>query len=314
MKTGGSKLIVSILVVALLLIGGTTVLVSAQDYTLGLSVSTLNNPFFVSLRDGAKEAAEEHGVDLVVADGQDSVSTQMSDIENLVSRGVDAILINATDGEAVVPAVEEANEAGIPVLAIDRGISGGNVAIYVASNNVTGGKMAAHYTAAKMALQGKIVMLEGIPGTSAARERGQGFTEVIDSLPDVEIIESEPAGFAQNEGYEVMQNILTAQSDIDAVFAQNDLMGLGALQAIEGAGRLDEMFVVGFDAVDPAIEAIEDGRMSATIMQQPALMGEMGVEQAVQLLEGEIEVEEGETEFVPVPLKLITKDNLELAQ
>lgn len=314
MKTGGSKLIVSILVVALLLIGGTTVLVSAQDYTLGLSVSTLNNPFFVSLRDGAKEAAEEHGVDLVVADGQDSVSTQMSDIENLVSRGVDAILINATDGEAVVPAVEEANEAGIPVLAIDRGISGGNVAIYVASNNVTGGKMAAHYTAAKMALQGKIVMLEGIPGTSAARERGQGFTEVIDSLPDVEIIESEPAGFAQNEGYEVMQNILTAQSDIDAVFAQNDLMGLGALQAIEGAGRLDEMFVVGFDAVDPAIEAIEEGRMSATIMQQPALMGEMGVEQAVQLLEGEIEVEEGETEFVPVPLKLITKDNLELAQ
>lgn len=314
MKTGGSKLIVSILVVALLLIGGTTVLVSAQDYTLGLSVSTLNNPFFVSLRDGAKEAAEEHGVDLVVADGQDSVSTQMSDIENLVSRGVDAILINATDGEAVVPAVEEANEAGIPVLAIDRGISGGNVAIYVASNNVTGGKMAAHYTAAKMALQGKIVMLEGIPGTSAARERGQGFSEVIDSLPDVEIIESEPAGFAQNEGYEVMQNILTAQSDIDAVFAQNDLMGLGALQAIEGAGRLDEMFVVGFDAVDPAIEAIEEGRMSATIMQQPALMGEMGVEQAVQLLEGEIEVEEGETEFVPVPLKLITKDNLELAQ
>ncbi|MBS3736115.1 MAG: D-ribose ABC transporter substrate-binding protein [Candidatus Bipolaricaulota bacterium] len=312
MKTGGSKLIVSVLV-ALLLIGGTTALVSAQDYTLGLSVSTLNNPFFVSLRDGAKKAAGEQGVDLVVADGQDSVSTQMSDIENLISRGVDAILINPTDGEAVVPAVEEANEAGIPVLAIDRGISGGDVAVYVASNNVTGGKMAAHYTAAKMALQGKIVMLEGIPGTSAARERGQGFTEVMDSLEDLEIVASEPAGFAQNEGYEVMQNILTAQPEIDAVFAQNDLMALGALQAIEGAGRLDELFVVGFDAVDPAIEAIDNGRLSATIMQQPALMGEMGVEQAVQLLEGEIEVEEGETKFVPVPLKLITKDNLEMA-
>ncbi|MFW6005949.1 MAG: D-ribose ABC transporter substrate-binding protein [Candidatus Bipolaricaulota bacterium] len=313
MKTGGSKFIVSVLVV-LLLIGGTTALVSAQDYTLGLSVSTLNNPFFVSLRDGAKQAAEEQGVDLVISDGQDSVSTQMSDIENLISRGVDAILINPTDGEAVVPAVEEANEAGIPVLAIDRGIGGGEVAIYVASNNVTGGKMAAHYTAAKMALQGKIVMLEGIPGTSAARERGQGFTEVIDSLEDLEIVASEPAGFAKNEGYEVMQNILTAQSEIDAVFAQNDLMALGALQAIEGADRLDEMFVVGFDAVDPAIEAIDNGRLSATIMQQPALMGEMGVEQAVQLLEGEIDVEEDETKFVPVPLKLITKDNLELAQ
>ncbi len=313
MKTGGSKLVLSILM-AVLLIGGTMVLASAQDYTLGLSVSTLNNPFFVSLRDGAKNAAEELGVNLVVADGQDSVSKQMSDIENLVSRGVDAILINATDGEAIVPAVEEANDAGIPVLAIDRGISGGNVALYVASNNVTGGKMAAHYTAAKMALQGKVVMLEGIPGTSAARERGKGFTEVVKSLSEVEIIDSEPAGFAKNKGYQVMQNILTAQPEIDAVFAQNDLMALGALQAIEGADREDEMFVVGFDAIDPAIQAVEKGRLSATIMQQPALMGSMGVKKAVNLLEGEIEVPEGETKFVPVPLKLITQDNLGLAK
>jgi len=312
-KTGGSKLVLSILM-AVLLIGGTMVLASAQDYTLGLSVSTLNNPFFVSLRDGAKNAAEELGVNLVVADGQDSVSKQMSDIENLVSRGVDAILINATDGEAIVPAVEEANDAGIPVLAIDRGISGGNVALYVASNNVTGGKMAAHYTAAKMALQGKVVMLEGIPGTSAARERGKGFTEVVKSLSEVEIIDSEPAGFAKNKGYQVMQNILTAQPEIDAVFAQNDLMALGALQAIEGADREDEMFVVGFDAIDPAIQAVEKGRLSATIMQQPALMGSMGVKKAVNLLEGEIEVPEGETKFVPVPLKLITQDNLGLAK
>ena len=290
------------------------VLASAQDYTLGLSVSTLNNPFFVSLRDGAKNAAEELGVNLVVADGQDSVSKQTSDIENLVSRGVDAILINATDGEAVVPAVEEANAAGIPVLAIDRGISGGDVALYVASNNVTGGKMAAHYTAAKMALQGKVVMLEGIPGTSAARERGKGFTEVVKSLSEVEIIDSEPAGFAKNKGYQVMQNILTAQPEIDAVFAQNDLMALGALQAIEGSDREDEMFVVGFDAIDPAIQAIEKGRLSATIMQQPALMGSMGVKKAVNLLEGEVEVPEGETKFVPVPLKLITQDNLGMAK
>jgi ribose transport system substrate-binding protein len=299
---------------AVLLIGGTMVLASAQDYTLGLSVSTLNNPFFVSLRDGAKNAAEELGVNLVVADGQDSVSKQTSDIENLVSRGVDAILINATDGEAVVPAVEEANAAGIPVLAIDRGISGGDVALYVASNNVTGGKMAAHYTAAKMALQGKVVMLEGIPGTSAARERGKGFTEVVKSLSEVEIIDSEPAGFAKNKGYQVMQNILTAQPEIDAVFAQNDLMALGALQAIEGSDREDEMFVVGFDAIDPAIQAIEKGRLSATIMQQPALMGSMGVKKAVNLLEGEVEVPEGETKFVPVPLKLITQDNLGMAK
>ncbi|MFP3953869.1 MAG: D-ribose ABC transporter substrate-binding protein [Candidatus Acetothermia bacterium] len=314
MKAGGIKLLVVGLLVSVLLIGGMAGTVMAEDYTLGLSISTLNNPFFVTLRDGAKSAAEEVGVNIVVADGQDSVSKQISDIENLVSRGVDALLINPTDGEAVVPAVEEANEEGIPVLAIDRGIAGGDVALYVASNNVTGGKMAAHYTAARLALGGKIVMLEGIPGTSAARERGKGFTDVMDTLPDIEIVTSQPAGFAQNEGYEVMQNILTAQPEIDAVFAQNDLMALGALKAIEGAGRTDEMFVVGFDAVDPAIEAIGQGRMSATIMQQPGVMGEMGVKQAVQLLNGEISVEEGETKFVPVPLKLITQDNLALAK
>lgn len=314
MKAGGIKLLVVGLLVSVLLIGGMAGTVMAEDYTLGLSISTLNNPFFVTLRDGAKSAAEEVGVNIVVADGQDSVSKQISDIENLVSRGVDALLINPTDGEAVVPAVEEANEEGIPVLAIDRGIAGGDVALYVASNNVTGGKMAAHYTAARLALGGKIVMLEGIPGTSAARERGKGFTDVMDTLPDIEIVTSQPAGFAQNEGYEVMQNVLTAQPEIDAVFAQNDLMALGALQAIEGAGRTDEMFVVGFDAVDPAIEAIGQGRMSATIMQQPGVMGAMGVKQAVQLLNGEISVEEGEMKFVPVPLKLITQDNLDLAK
>lgn len=314
MKTGGSKLLAVTIMVALLIVGGTTALTYAEEYTLGLSVSTLNNPFFVTLRDGAKKAANDLGVNLVVADGQDSVSKQMSDIENLVSRGVDALLINATDGEAVVPAVKEANEAGIPVLAIDRGIAGGDVALYVASNNVTGGKMAAHYTVARLALEGKVVMLEGIPGTSAARERGRGFTEVMGNFPGIEIVSSEPAGFAQNKGYEVMQNVLTAQSEIDAVFAQNDLMALGALQAIEGAGRSDEMFVVGFDAVDPAIDAIEKGRLSATIMQQPGLMGEMGVRQTVKLLNGEVEVEEGETKFIPVPLKLITKDNLSLAK
>lgn len=314
MKLTSSKLLVGILLVVSLSLFSAGMAAQEGEYTFGLSISTLNNPFFVSLRDGAKQAAEELGVNLVVADGQNSVSKQMSDIENLVSRGVDALLINPTDGEAVVPAVKEANEAGIPVLAIDRGIQGGDVALYIASNNVTGGKMAAHYTAARLALSGNVVMLEGIPGTSAARERGQGFTDVINQIEGIDIIASQPAGFAQDEGYTVMQNLLTAHDQIDALFAQNDLMALGAIQAIKSAGRMDEMFIVGFDAIDPAVEAIEEGTLAATIMQQPSVMGSMGVRQAVKLLKGEIEVKEGQTKFIPVPLKLITKDTVEAAK
>lgn len=313
MKLGGIKLLLVGLLTFTLAFAGVTGL-AQQNYTLGLSVSTLNNPFFVSMKRGAKQAASELGVKLVTANGRNSVSDQMSDIENLISRGVDALLINPTDGQAIVPAVKEANKAGIPVLAIDRAIKGGEVAIYIASNNVTGGKMAAHYVAARLALQGNVVMLEGIPGTSAARERGRGFTAVMNGLEKIQIVASQPAGFAQNEGYTVMQNILTAHEDIDAVFAQNDLMALGALQAIGSAGRLDEMFVVGFDAIDPAIQAIEEGRLAATIMQQPSLMGALGVKKAVKYLEGNIEVEQGETKFIPVPLKFITKANLQLAK
>jgi ribose transport system substrate-binding protein len=206
---------------------------SALAQTIGLSVSTLNNPFFVTLRDGAQAMADQLGMQPLVTDAQDSVSTQISDIEDLVQRGIDVLIVNPTDSDAVVPAVAAAMEAGIPVIAVDRGVSTEGLAYFIASDNVAGGSAAASFICDLLAGSGPVVELEGIPGVSATRERGLGFnTFMVEDCPDVEIVARQTANFNRAEGLTVMENILTAQPDIRAVFAHNDEMALGALQAI----------------------------------------------------------------------------------
>ena len=279
-------------------------MVTAQEeggYVIGLSLSTLNNPFFVTLRDGAQEAADELGVELVVVDAQDDPATEATNIEDLIEQGVDVLLINPTDADAVVPSVMRANEAGIPVFTIDRSASGGEIVSHIASDNVAGGRMAAEYLCEALGGEGNVVELEGIAGTSAARDRGQGFNEYMsEECPGITIVARQTANFNRAEGLTVFENILQAEPDIDGVFAHNDEMILGAIEAAEAAGRADEIIFVGFDAIDDAVQAVREGRLAATIAQQPALMGRLGVEMAVAYLNGE-EVEE----FIPVPLALV---------
>ncbi|HYQ80298.1 MAG TPA: substrate-binding domain-containing protein, partial [Anaeromyxobacteraceae bacterium] len=150
----------------------------AKD-TVGLSVSTLNNPFFVTLRDGAKAAAAKAGLELVVLDAQDKVDKQVADVEDLIQKKVKVILVNPTDAAAVVPAIKKANAAGIPVITVDRAASGGAVAYHIASDNVAGGRLAAEYVCKMLHGKGKVVELEGIPGSSAARDRGKGFNDSL---------------------------------------------------------------------------------------------------------------------------------------
>ncbi|WP_461370285.1 ribose ABC transporter substrate-binding protein RbsB [Candidatus Darwinibacter acetoxidans] len=272
--------------------------VSAQ--TIGLAISTLDNPFFVDLKDGAEAKAAELGVSLRVVDAQDDPARQLSGIEDLIARKVDLILVNPTDSAAVVPAILAANRAGIPVITIDRSADGGEVAAYIASDNVLGGKMAGEFIAELLGGKGKVVEIEGIPGTNAARERGQGFNEAMANYPEMEVVARQEAGFDRAKGLTVMENILQAQPEIDAVFCHNDEMALGAIIAIQAAGRADKIKVVGFDATDDAVAAVKEGRMLATVAQQPRLMGALGVEYALKVLQGE-EV----ADFIPVPLELV---------
>ncbi len=278
-----------------------------EKITLGLSLSTLNNPFFVTLQEGAQKAADELGVELIVVDAQDDPAKEATNLEDLIQRGVDALLINPTDADAVVPSVQKANEAGIPVLTVDRSASGGEIVSHIASDNVAGGRMAAEFLCNALGGKGKVVELEGIPGTSAARDRGKGFNEYMkEKCPDIEIVARQTANFNRAEGLSVFENILQAQPEIDGVFAHNDEMILGAIQAAQAAGRADEIVFVGFDAIDDAVQAVKDGTLAATVAQQPAEMGRLAVETAVKYLKGE-----QVPDFIPVPLQLVTAETVQ---
>ncbi|AFG34307.1 D-ribose ABC transporter substrate-binding protein [Fervidobacterium pennivorans subsp. shakshaketiis] len=274
--------------------------VSAFSFRVGLSLSTLNNPFFVTLRDGALAAAKELGITLLVVDAQDKPAKQLNDIEDLIQKKVDLIIINPTDSAAIVPAIEAANKAKIPVITVDRAAAGGQVVVHIASDNVAGGAMAARFIAEQLKGKGKVVMLVGIPGTSAARDRGLGFKTELKKYPGIQLVAEQVANFNRAEGMRVMENILQAYPDIDAVFAQNDEMALGAIEAIRAAKKLGKIMVVGFDAIPDALEAVKKGEMAATVAQQPYLMGQLAVQKAYEYLKQK-------TIFIPVELELVTK-------
>ncbi|MGB9779549.1 ribose ABC transporter substrate-binding protein RbsB [Caldanaerobacter sp.] len=276
-----------------------------EGKTIGLVISTLNNPFFVTLKNGAEEKAKELGYKIIVEDSQNDSSKELSNVEDLIQQKVDVLLINPVDSDAVVTAIKEANSKNIPVITIDRSANGGKVVCHIASDNVKGGEMAAEFIAKALNGKGNVVELEGIPGASAARDRGKGFDEAIAKYPDIKIVAKQAADFDRSKGLSVMENILQAQPKIDAVFAQNDEMALGAIKAIEAANR-QGIIVVGFDGTEDALKAIKEGKMAATIAQQPALMGSLGVEMADKYLKGE-----KIPSFIPAELKLITKENVQ---
>jgi ribose transport system substrate-binding protein len=266
---------------------------------IGLVISTLNNPFFVTLKEGAEAKAKELGCELVVLDSQNDPAKEMSNVEDLITKNVAVILINPTDSDAVGSAVKAANGKNIPVITLDRGANSGDVVTHIASDNVAGGKMAGEYIIEQLGGKGKVVELEGIAGTSAARDRGQGFNDAI-KTSGIEVVAKQTADFDRTKGLSVMENILQAQPEINAVFAHNDEMALGALQAIKASGRT--IMVVGFDATDDAVKAVDAGEMAATVAQQPALIGSLGVENAVKVIKGE-NIEKS----IPVDLQLVTK-------
>lgn len=268
--------------------------------TIGLSISTLDNPFFVTLHDAILEKAEAEGMEVIVSNAQDDPSKEISGIEDLIQQDVDILLINPTDSAAVSSAVESANSAGIPVITIDRSADSGEVETLITSDNVAGGEMAAQYILDQLGENAKVVELEGIPGASAARERGEGFHKVADEKLDVVV--SQTANFDRGEGMTVMEDIIQGNPEIQAVFAHNDEMALGAVEAIKAAG-LDDILIVGFDGTEDALAAIESGDLDATIAQQPVVMAEKAIEAVGKVLNGE-ELEE----ITKVPLELTTKE------
>ena len=277
---------------------------NAADYkgngAIGLSVSTQNNPFFVTLVEGAKAAAKKADVQLTVVDAGDDASKQVSDIEDLISKNISVLIVNPVDSDTVSGVVQTAVNKGIKVISADRIVNGVEIDCRIASDNILGAELATQFIVDKLGEGAKVAELQGTNGASAAIDRGKGFHNIADSK--LKVVVSQTANFDRTEGMNVMENMLQANSDIQAVFAANDEMALGAVKAIAGARK--NIIVVGFDATDDAIASIKDGEMSATIAQQPDLIGSTAIDTAIKLINGET-VEKS----IPVEVTLITAEN-----
>ena len=275
-----------------------------SDYTIGLAVSTLNNPFFVALRDGAQVAADEAGVELSVTDARDDATEQANQVANFQTQQLDAVLINPVDSDAAGPIVSPLVADEVPVIAVDRAVEGAEVDAFVASDNVEGGRLAAQALAEAIGEEGQVIVLQGVAGTSASRERGQGFDEGIADFPGIEVVAKQPADFDRTQGLDVASYRKHADPHVVGLSAETDGTALGAVQAL-GDRAGDDVFIVGFDATDDGQTADSDGTMYATIAQQPEELGRAAVEAAIAVLDGE-----GVDDTIAVPVVALRQDDI----
>ncbi len=273
--------------------GGAT---KAKKPRVALVLKTLNNPFFIDMEKGAKEAAATLDVDLVVqaAEREVDVDKQMQIIENLIQTRVDALAITPSGSKEVVPAIAKANAAKIPVVIVDTRVdektateAGITTGGFVGSDNYDGGRVAAKYLIEVTGGKARVGLLEGIPGHETGDSRLKGFHDAIKTAPGVKVVASQTANWERDQGFTVFQNMLQAHPDIDALFACSDLMALGAVEAIAAAGKTGKIKVIGFDALDDARKAIAAGTMLASVAQFSSEMGKLAVEDAVKLIRGE---------------------------
>jgi ribose transport system substrate-binding protein len=281
---------------------------------VALVLKTLNSPFFNDMQRGAQAAATRLGVDLVVqaADREVDVERQMQIIENLLQTGVQALCLTPSGSREVVPAVVKANRANIPVVIVDTRLdkaaadeAGAKIVAFIGSDNYEGGRIAARFVVDASRGKANVAVLEGIPGHDTGDSRLRGFRDGIKDTPGVRILASQTANWERDQGFNVFQNMLQAHPDIDTLFACNDMMALGAAEAIRAAGKTGAIRIVGFDAVDDARKSIRDGSMVASVAQFPDEMGRIAVENAVHAIKGEpVEPE------AKVRIELITRENV----
>ncbi|MFQ5706178.1 MAG: sugar ABC transporter substrate-binding protein [bacterium] len=286
---------------------------STDGPTVALVMKTLNNPFFIDMQKGAEEAAKRLGVNLVIQapEREIDVEKQMQIAENLIQRKVDAICITPSGSKEIVPAIVKANRNNIPVLIVDTQVdertlvgAGGKTATFIGSDNVEGGRLAGEYIAKALHGNGKVAVLEGIPGHETGDQRLKGFHQAVDKIAGIQVVASQTANWERDQGFNVFQNILQSHPDVQALFACNDMMALGAVEAIAAAGKTGSLLVVGFDAVRDARQAIDRGEMAASIQQHPEEMGRLAIEKAVELIHGK-----PIPPFIATNIGLITQDS-----
>jgi ribose transport system substrate-binding protein len=286
----------------------------AERPRVALVLKTLNSPFFIDMEKGAREAAQRLGVDLTVqaAEREVDVDKQMQIIENLIQTGVKVLAVTPSGSKEIVPAIAKANAAGIRVVVVDTRVdpkaasdAGIKMDTYIGSDNHEGGRLAGAHLVAITGGKASVGVLEGIPGHETGDQRLRGFKDAVKDAKGVRIVASQTANWERDQGFTVFQNMLEAHPEIDALFSANDMMALGAVEAIAAKGRTGTIKVIGYDAVDDARKAIGDGTMVASVAQFPSEMGRVAVESAHKLLQGETLPAEQ-----LVRIDLVTKENL----
>jgi ABC-type sugar transport system substrate-binding protein len=274
---------------------------------IAIVISTLNNPWFVVLGDAAKERAAELGYDAMVFDSQNDTAKEQAHFENIIAGGYKAILFNPTDADGSIANVRKATEAGVPVFCIDREINANDAATsQILSDSYSGCVALGEYFVDRVGKEGKYVELMGLVGDNNTRNRSGGFHNVVDRYPGLKMVAQQSADFDRTKALEVMESILQAEPEIDAVFCANDAMAMGAYQALLAAGKADRVKVFGFDGADDVVRLIAEGRIEATGMQFPKVMARTAAEYADQWLKGKRDF----AQKIPVDVELVTRANV----
>ena len=274
---------------------------------IAVVISTLNNPWFVVLGDTAKERAEQLGYEAIIFDSQNDTAKESDHFENIIAGGYAAILFNPTDADGSIANVRKARDARVPTFCIDREINSNDVAVtQILSDNYAGCVELGQYFVKKMNQKGDYVELLGILGDNNTWNRSNGFHSVVDNYPELQMVAQQTAEFDRTKAMEVLESILQAHPDIDAVFCCNDAMAMGAYQALVAAGKADKVMVFGFDGAKDVIDSVRDGKIVATGMQFPKRMARMAAEQADEYIKGKRDF----PQKVPVAVELVTQENI----
>lgn len=276
-----------------------------ESPVIGVSLMNLSNEFIVMLNRAMERRAEELGVRLIVNDAQRAPDRQIQQVESFIAQQVDAIILNPCEVEASSPAVDKALAAGIPIVNVNSETKTAPTA-FVGSRDEESARLAMEYIAQRLGGRGEVVMMHGYMGQAAQLKRNAGARAVLAENPGLHLLAEQTAEWDRAKAIALMENWIQAHGDrINAVFAQNDEMAMGALLALEQAKKKDKVIVVGVDAIADALEAVRQSRLDATVFQDSEQQGRQAVETALKILRKQPFDKE-----TYIPFRLVTKDNV----
>jgi ABC-type sugar transport system substrate-binding protein len=308
MKRGLHKIALFLLMLfALFVVNSCKSKTNAVHKKVAIIISTLNNPWFVFLAENAAAKAKELGYETKIFDSQNNTALETDHFENAIASGYNAILFNPTDANGSIANVLKAKEVGVPVFCMDREINSTVAATsQILSDSYSGCVALGKYFVQQLNKNGKYVELLGLVGDNNTWARSKGFHEVVDNYSGLKMVAQQSADFDRNKGMEVLESILQAHGDINAVFCGNDAMAMGAYQALVSAGKEKNVKVFGFDGAEDVINAIADGKIAATGMQFPKVMAYTAATFADQYFKGRREF----PKKMPVAVEMVTKENI----